>query len=53
MRAFWVALETIDVTAIRLLESADRLLGRAPFGERVTRATNQTPEPTAAPKFEK
>jgi hypothetical protein len=53
MRALWVALETIDVTAVRLLESVDRLLGRAPFAERATRATEQTPEPTPAPKFEK
>jgi len=53
MRALWVLFETLDLATIRTLERVDRWLGRPPLRERVASATEGTPEPTAAPKFEK
>ncbi len=53
MQLFWTSAEILDLAVIRLQDCADRLLGRKPFAERVDQATGRTPEPTAAPKFEK
>jgi hypothetical protein len=53
MRAFWVAVETLDLSVIRALNTVDRLLGRKSASERAAAATEKTPEPTPAPKFEK
>jgi hypothetical protein len=53
MRAFWVAVETLDLSVIRTLDAVDRLLRRQSAGERAAAATEKTPEPTPAPKFEK
>lgn len=53
MRAFWIAAETLDITALHVLDTVDRWLGRKPLAERVQKATEKAPEPTAPPKWEK
>ena len=53
MRAFWVAVETLDLSVIRALTALDRALGRRSAAERAAAATEKVPEPTPAPKFEK
>ena len=53
MRAFWVAVESIDLGVIRLLDTVDRMVKRKNAFERAAEATGSVPEPTPAPKFEK
>jgi hypothetical protein len=53
MRAFWVAVETIDLGVIRALDAVDRLAKRKSAFQRAEDATKATPDPTPAPKFEK
>lgn len=53
MRAFWTTAEILDLTTARLLDTIDRWLGRKPLSERVRKVTDQAPEPTAPPKWEK
>lgn len=53
MRAFWVAVESLDLGVIRLLDAVDRLAKRKSAFERAAAATEAVPEPTPAPKFEK